>query len=70
MEGRPELRDAARQIMKTVKATGQRLDRLSKTAQRNGRLDRAAIDRSMSRILKAAEEINREVSDLLEKARQ
>lgn len=50
--------------MKTVKATGKKLE-----SRRNGKLDKATVDQALDRILKAADEINREVDDLLAKAR-
>ena len=55
--------------MKTVKATRRDIDALNEGAQRNGKLDQATIDRSLDRILRAARQINREVTALLEKAR-
>jgi hypothetical protein len=70
LDGRPELRAAALVIMKTVKATRQKIEALNDAAKRNGKLDKAAIDQALTRILKAAEEINREVDALLTKARK
>jgi hypothetical protein len=52
--------------MKRVKSTGRR----DKASCLSGKLDKATIDRALDRILKAAEEINREVDDLLAKARK
>jgi hypothetical protein len=66
LEGRPELRNIAAQIMKTVKATHRKIEAVNEAAQQNGKLDTAALDR----ILKAAQEINREVADLVAKARR
>jgi len=57
------------QTMKTVKATGKRLEALNEASNRNGKLDKATVDKALDRILKAADEINREVNDLLAKAR-
>ena len=68
LDERPELRAVAAQIMKTVKATHQDLEALNEASQRNGKLDKAVLDSALDRILKAAQEINREVSDLLAKA--
>lgn len=68
LDGRPELQAAA-EIMKTVKATRRDIDVLNEGAQRNGRLDQATIDRSLDRMLRAARQINRDVTALLEKAR-
>lgn len=70
LERRPELRDAAAEIMKTVKATRQKIEALQDAAERNGKLDKATIDRALTRIVKAAEDINREVDALLAKARK
>jgi hypothetical protein len=70
LDRRPELRSAAAEIMKTVKATRQRIEALAQIGQPNGRLDKSAVDRSLNRILKAARQINREVSELLDKARR
>jgi hypothetical protein len=67
-DGRPELQGAAL-IMKTVKATHQKIKALSEASGQNGRLDKAALDQGLDRILKAAQEINQEVNDLLVKAR-
>lgn len=55
--------------MKTVKTPHRNIPALHGRAQRNGRLDQATIDRSLDRILRAARQINREVTALLEKAR-
>jgi hypothetical protein len=66
---RPELRSVAAQIMKTVKATGKKIEALNAASNRNGKLDKATVDQALDRILKAADEINREVNDLLAKAR-
>jgi hypothetical protein len=55
--------------MKTVKATRRDIRALNESAERDGKLDQATIDRSLDRILKAARQINREVSSLLRKAR-
>ncbi len=56
--------------MKTVKATRQKIEALQDAAERNGKLDKATIDRALTRIVKAAEDINREVDALLAKARK
>ena len=56
--------------MKRVKATRQKIEALNDAAERNGKLDKATLDAALSRILKAAEEIDREVDDLLAKARK
>jgi hypothetical protein len=69
LDGRPELRATAALIMKTVKATHRNLEALSDAAQQNGKLDKVALDQALDRILKSAEEINREVDELLAKAR-
>ncbi len=68
--GKPELRRAAAEIMKAVKASRQKIEALPEIAHHNGKLDKATIDRSLERILKAARKINREVDDLLAKARR
>jgi uncharacterized protein YicC (UPF0701 family) len=69
LDGRPELQAAAAEIMKTVKATRRDIDALNEAAQRDGKLDKPTLDRSLDRILRAARQINREVTALLEKAR-
>jgi hypothetical protein len=56
--------------MKTVKATRQTIEALNQAGRHNGRLDKAAVERSLDRILKAARQINREVSELLTRARR
>jgi hypothetical protein len=56
--------------MKTVKATHRKIEALNEAAQQNGKLDKAALDQALDRILKAAQEINREVADLVAKARR
>jgi ferritin-like metal-binding protein YciE len=66
---RPELRSVAAPIMKTVKTTQQKIEALNEASERNGKLDKAVLDEALDRILKAAQEINREVDDLLAKAR-
>jgi hypothetical protein len=70
LDGRPELRATAAAIMKTAKTTRQKLEALNDASVRNGKLDKAALDQALTRILKAAEEINREVDALLAKARK
>jgi ferritin-like metal-binding protein YciE len=55
--------------MKTVKTTQQKIEALNEASERNGKLDKAVLDEALDRILKAAQEINREVDDLLAKAR-
>ncbi|MFI5352368.1 MAG: hypothetical protein ACHQZS_05325 [Candidatus Binatales bacterium] len=70
LDRKPELRRAAAKIVKAVKASRQRIEALTEVAHRNGKLDKATIDRSLDRILKAAQKINREVDDLLAKARR
>jgi hypothetical protein len=70
LDDRPELRGTAAAIMKAVKATRQKIDALNEGAKRNGKLGQATMDRALDRILKAAEEINREVDELLAKARK
>ena len=67
---RPALRIAAEQIMKTVKDTHREIDTLNRAAHRNGKLDEVSMNRSLDKILKAARQINREVTNLLTKARQ
>ena len=54
--------------MKTVKATHQNIESLNEASEQNGKLDKATLDKALDRILKAAQEINQEVSDLLAKA--
>lgn len=56
--------------MKTVKATHRKIEALSDAVQRNGKLDKATLDQALDRILKAAQEINREVDALLATARR
>ena len=70
LDRRPELGSVAAQIMKTVKATHREIEALNEATQQNGKLDKAALDQALDRILKAAREINREVNDLLAKARR
>jgi hypothetical protein len=70
LDRRPELRATAAAIMKAAKATQQKIQALAEVQQRgNGKLDKAAVDRGLDRILKAARTINREVDELLAKAR-
>jgi len=69
LDGRTELRATASQIMKTVKSTHEKIDALNEAAQQNGKLDKAALNQALDRILKAAQEINHEVDALLTKAR-
>ena len=69
LDGRPELRATAALIMKTFKATHLKLEALNDAAQQNGKLNKVALDQALDRILKSAEEINREVDELLAKAR-
>jgi hypothetical protein len=57
-------------IMKTVKATRQKIEALHDAAERNAKLDKATIDRALTRIVKAAQDIDREVDELLAKARK
>ena len=70
LEGRPELRRTVAAIVKAVKATRLKIEALNEAAERNGNLDKAALDRALTRIVKAAEAINREVDELLAKARK
>jgi hypothetical protein len=67
LDRRPELRSVTAQIMKTVKAMHGEIEALNEATQQNGKLDKAALDQALDRILKAAREINREVNDLLAK---
>jgi uncharacterized protein Yka (UPF0111/DUF47 family) len=69
LNGRPELRSVAAQIMKTVKATHEKIEALNEASKRNGKLDKATLDEALDRILKAAQQIDHEVDDLLAKAR-
>jgi ferritin-like metal-binding protein YciE len=69
LDERPELRIVAAQIMKTVKATHEKIEALNEASQRNGKLDKATLDEARDRILKAAQEINHEVDDLLARTR-
>jgi hypothetical protein len=55
--------------MKTVKATHREIEALNEATQQNAKLDKAALDQALDRILKAAQEINRQGTDLLAKAR-
>ncbi len=55
--------------MRAVKANRQKIEALTEGARRNDKLDKATIDRSLDRILKAARTINREIDELLAKAR-
>lgn len=55
--------------MKAVKETHRDIDALNSAAQHNGKLNEEAVNRSLDRILKAARQINREVTALLTKAR-
>ncbi len=70
LEGKPELRRAAAGIMKAVKASRQKIEALTGVVHQNGKLNKATIDRSLDRILRAARKINREVDDLLARARR
>ena len=70
LDSRPELRATASAIMKTVKATRQRIEALNDAFKHNGKMDKASLDRALTRIIRAAEQINREVDDLLTKARK
>ncbi|MGA2409572.1 MAG: hypothetical protein ABSG46_04170 [Candidatus Binataceae bacterium] len=56
--------------MKSVKATHEKIKALTEASERNGKLDKAALDQALDRILKAAQAINHEVNDLLAKARR
>jgi hypothetical protein len=56
--------------MKTVKSTHEKIEALNEAAQQNGKLDKATLNQALDRILKAAQEINQEVDDLLAKARE
>jgi hypothetical protein len=42
---------------------------LSEASGQNGKLDKVALDQALDRILKAAQEIDQEVNDLLGEAR-
>lgn len=70
LDGLPELRGVAAQIMKTVKANRQQIERLDEASRHNGKLDKAAVDQALDRILEAAKVINDEVATLLTKARK
>jgi hypothetical protein len=70
LDARPELRATASQIMKTVKSTHEKIEALNEAAQQNGKLDKATLNQALDRILKAAQQINQEVDDLLTKARE
>ena len=69
LDGKPELRAAAALIMKAVKATHQKIEALGEASGQNGKLDKVALDQALDRILKAAQQINEEVDNLLVKAR-
>jgi hypothetical protein len=55
--------------MKAVKATHQKIEALAEASGQNGKLDKVALDQALDRILKAAQQINEEVDNLLVKAR-
>jgi uncharacterized protein Yka (UPF0111/DUF47 family) len=70
LDNRPELLETAAAIVKTVKATGKKIEALQEAEKLNGKLDKASLDQALARIVKAAEEINHEVDQLLAKARK
>ena len=70
LKDHPELREPAAEIMKTVKATRRKIETLQHAAEHNGKLDQGSMNSALDRILKAAEEVSREVDTLLSKARK
>ena len=56
--------------MKRVKSANQKIEASIDVADRWGKFDKAILDAALSRIVKAAEKIDREVDDLLAKARK
>jgi len=55
--------------MKKTSENQQKLQTLADAVGANGKLDKETLDRSLDRMLKAADEINRELDELLAKAR-
>jgi hypothetical protein len=57
------------ELMKKTSENQPKLQTLADAVGTNGKLDKETLDRSLDRMLKAADEINRELDELLAKAR-
>lgn len=58
------------ELMKVVKTNSQKVQALADAAGGNGRLNKATVEHALDRMIKAAEEINRELDELLAKVRK
>ncbi len=56
-------------LMKKAANTRRKLEVLAGASGTNGKLDKATFERGLDRILKAMDEVNRELDELLAKAR-
>jgi len=65
----PPSRAKLGELMKKTSENQQKLQTLADAVGANGKLDKETLDRSLDRMLKAADEINRELDELLAKAR-
>ena len=64
-----QLKRQLAKIMKTVRGTAKRIQNLADAASKNGILEKATAERVLDRVLKSLEEANRELDELLAKAR-
>jgi len=55
--------------MKAAKDASHKVEELTEGHRNNGKLDKATLERGLDRVLTAMEEVNRELDDLLAKAR-
>jgi hypothetical protein len=56
-------------LMKKAANTRRKLEALAEASGTNGKLDKPTFERGLDRILKAMDEVNRELDELLAKAR-
>jgi hypothetical protein len=69
LDDKPDLRRRASELMKAARDSSEKIEALTEGHGKNGKLDKATLERGLDRIIKAQQEINRELDDLLAKAR-
>jgi hypothetical protein len=65
----PDAKASLAQLMKKTANSRKKLQAFANASATNGKLDKATLDRGLDRALKAIDEVNRELDELLAKAR-
>jgi hypothetical protein len=65
----PDTRKRVAELMKKVTDSRRKLEALAEAGGTNGNLDKATLDGGLDRILKAMDQVSRELDELLSKAR-